>query len=52
MHTYVENIMAGTWGVGFYICDDHWVELKDFKTEKEAAAYVNYLNGGSYDLLD
>ena len=28
----------------------HWNAMADFNTEREASAYVNYLNGGAGDL--
>jgi len=46
------------WTVGHYemrgydesSSDYHWNAMADFNTEREAAAYVNYLNGGPGDV--
>jgi len=50
MSNFVYNIFragsAITFSVGFYHSGG-WVALHDFNSEEDAAAYVNYLNGGS-----
>jgi hypothetical protein len=63
VHTYIQAASYDFWTVGHYrlgppfvamttslplpATTDVWVPMKDFKTEREAAAYVHYLNGGS-----
>jgi hypothetical protein len=34
------------WQVGFYSPAEDWFVLNEFETSAEAAAYINYLNGG------
>lgn len=55
MHTYSKHRGdPNVWTVGHYQISTEsegsafqmWVPMKDFGTEYEAAAYVNYLNGG------
>jgi len=54
MHTYFKTKGEDVWTVGHYklVGDEHcssehvWEAMKDFGSEVEAAAYVNYLNGG------
>lgn len=52
MHTYIRSPQGQgeyIWVVGFRQPSEtvnDWTPLKDFNTEIEAAAYVNYLNGG------
>jgi hypothetical protein len=52
MHTYrkIENEL---WVVGYWIQGDaggaFWEALQEFSTQSNAAAYVNYLNGGDGD---
>jgi hypothetical protein len=58
MHTYKSIRDGALWTVGHYkmqgyeesSSEQYWIAMKDFRTEREAAAYVNYLNGGSGDL--
>jgi hypothetical protein len=61
MHTYKRVRQESgdyLWTVGHYeivgdehfSSGDHWNAMKDFNTEREASAYVNYLNGGAGDL--
>jgi hypothetical protein len=55
MHTYRKSKDEQLWTVGHYkmIGDEHfsseheWEAMKDFAKEDDAAAYVNYLNGGT-----
>ncbi len=51
MHTYRKSKNEQLWTVGFWI-GGSWESLKDFGSEKEAAAYVNYLNGGDGKVLN
>ena len=37
----------GLWTVGFYKPDGSWESESDWGSENEAAARVNYLNGGN-----
>lgn len=49
MHTYIKCRGEELWTVGYYVLDEGtsvWQAAKDFSTERDAAAYVNYLNGG------
>jgi hypothetical protein len=49
MHTYLKSTDENTWTVGHYIIivsEQTWVSMKDFTSERAAAAYTNYLNGG------
>lgn len=58
MHTYLKSKDGPTWTVGHYMMDsdEHygswhvWVPMRDFAKEEDAAAYVNYLNGGKGSL--
>jgi len=45
MHTY-QKTQEGKWAVGMYIGNGSWRGVKTFKSENEAAAYCNFLNGG------
>ncbi len=49
MHTYIKY--HDTWIAGFFV-GDTWRDIKSFGSEKEAAAYVNYLNGGDGKVLN
>lgn len=40
---------GGKWVVGFYQPDGTWMADGEFDTRDQAAARVNYLNGGSKD---
>jgi hypothetical protein len=46
------------WTVGFLISSnsetlaDEWQAVRDFASEKQAFAFINYLNGGSGDFFD
>lgn len=57
MHTYRKSRDENLWTVGLWAPDDEakwmysqpykWHPVKDFTREDDAAAYVNYLNGGA-----
>ncbi len=58
MHVYIEAKEEGYWTVGFYHPPQsqvqpyyRWQPLRNFQHEDSAAAYVNYLNGGTGDFL-
>lgn len=57
MHTYRREKNGDTtlWVVGYYtpvgVEPSEWVALRDFNNLNEAAAFVNYLNGGDGDVL-
>ena len=54
MHTYLNTDGGTMWTVGHYqikgsedFSSEHeWQPMKSFGSQHEAAAYVNYLNGG------
>jgi hypothetical protein len=49
MHTYIAIRAEGGdyhYVVGFAAANNHWQPLKDCKTEREAANWVSFLNGG------
>ncbi len=55
MHTYRKAKNEQLWTVGCWLNEDDnwaWEPMKDFGSEKEAAAYVNYLNGGDGKVLN
>lgn len=48
MHTYRKS-EESLWTVGFEMPDTDvmsWRAIKDFRRERDAAAFTNYLNGG------
>lgn len=51
MHTYRKSHGEPLFTVGYWVGNSEtgwrWEPLKDFDTEKKAAEYVNYLNGGN-----
>jgi hypothetical protein len=54
MYVYRYNKEARAWIVGVFALDHtyesipqpKWLPLRDFETEEECAAFINYLNGG------
>jgi hypothetical protein len=49
MHTMRYQKEDRLWTVGFVNPDNTWHALYDFDNQGQAAAMVNYLNGGKFD---
>jgi hypothetical protein len=47
MHTYIKSKNEPVWTVGYYAVG-LWHTLRDYPDERDAAAYVSYLNGGDH----